>query len=582
MQTVLSHDGWTRADGVAVRGRAFEDGQLLEGPSLAARLSETRKSDAPLEAVAALAADLEGFFAAVIEDGDATSLVADGAGSIPLYYGPDGTVSNRGRVVREALEAATDPVAESEFLLTRYVTGPETIWSGVYTTQPGEVVRIDGDGITRRTYREYWPAGPEDERANESANPRASLESALETALDRLECVAGNRPVVVPLSGGYDSRLLASALVERDREVIGFTFGRSGHPDVELSREIADRLGIRWEFRDYDESTWREWYRGPEGRRYEREAFGGDALPFLAEWPAVRELVADGRLPTDALYCPGHTVATPSERLPRFVGERERSEDSSVGCGPAVDADDDALDRELIDPTLEDLVDYVLERHYALWEWADERFEDAARERIRQGLLGDRDPSAVADPATVAAAYERWEWRGRMATFTNGDLRVYEDAGLDWWLPLWDPAYVRAWERVPLAARRGKGLHADLARERYQRVADVPDERAGLTDRTLSPADRHLALVRHSPIRQFTERNGDWEPPFLAPRSAWSEPGSHPLAWYGIVDDDVLEALPAFRNLYALRTLAATGRLDLEDASGPIPDRSTIRLPSDG
>ncbi|AGB38535.1 asparagine synthase-related protein [Natronococcus occultus] len=581
MQTTLYHDGWTRAEGVAVRGRAFEDGRLLEDDVLAARLSEIRESDAPLEDVAALAATLEGFFAAVLEDGDATYLVADGARSIPLYYGVEGPVADRGRVVREALEAETDPVLESEFLLTRYVTGPETIWEGVYATQPGEVVRIDGDGIERRTYREYWPAGPEDERTNESATPRASLESALETALDRLERVAGDRPVVVPLSGGYDSRLLASALVERDREVIGFTFGCSGHPDVELSREIADRLGIRWEFCDYDADRWREWYRGAAGREYRRAAFGGDALPFLAEWPAVRELVADGRLPTDALYCPGHTVATPSERLPRFVGEREWEASSSVGCGPAVDADDDALDRELVDPTLEDVVDYVLDRHYALWEWDDPTFERAARERIRRGLRGDRDPDAVAGPASAAAAYERWEWRGRMATFTNGDLRVYEDAGLDWWLPLWDPAYVRAWERVPLASRRGKGLHADLARDRYRRAADVSDERAGLTDRSLSAADRHLALVRHSPVCQFTERGGAWEPPFLASRSAWSEPGSHPLAWYGIVDDDVLEALPAFRNLYALRTLAATGRLDLEDASGPIPDRPTLRLPTE-
>ncbi|ELY56865.1 asparagine synthase [Natronococcus amylolyticus DSM 10524] len=580
MQTVLSHDGWTRTDGVAVRGRAFEDGQLLEGASLAARFADARRADAGLEGVADLAATFEGFFAAVIDTDDATYLVADGARSIPLYYGAEGPISDRGRVVREALEAPTDPVLESEFLLTRYVTGPETIWSGVYATQPGEVVRIRGGEIERRTYREYWPADPEDERTNDPATARASLESALETALDRLERVAGDRPVVVPLSGGYDSRLLASALVERDREVIGFTFGRSGHPDVELSREIAGRLGIPWEFCDYDESTWREWYRGPAGRQYEREAFGGDVLPFLAEWPAVRELVAEGRLPTDALYCPGHTVATPSERLPRFVGERRRSEHSSVGCGPAVDADDDALDRELITPSLEDLVDYVLERHYVLWEWDDERFEDAARERIRRGLCGRRDPSTVMDPASAAAAYERWEWRGRMATFTNGDLRVYEDADLDWWLPLWDPAYVRAWERVPLEARRGKGLHADLARERYRRAVDVPDERAGLTDRTLSAADRHLALVRHSPVRQFTERGGDWEPPFLAPRSAWSEPGSHPLAWYGIVDDDVLESLPAFRNLYALRTLAATGRLDLGDATGSFPDGPTLRLPT--
>ncbi|TYL39113.1 asparagine synthase [Natronococcus pandeyae] len=586
MQTALRADGWTRANGVAVRGRAFDGELLLEESALASRFADARAADgAILDAVASVAATLEGFFAAVVHDSDGTSLVADGARSIPLYYDPGGTiVSDRGRIVRDALEAERDPVTESEFLLTRYVTGAETIWSGIRSTQPGEVVRIDADGASRSTYRDYWPAGAADRWGSVPEQPQAHLGSALETALDRLECVAGDRPIVVPLSGGYDSRLLASALVERGREVIGFTFGRSGHPDVEASREIADRLGIRWEFCDYDADRWREWYHGSAGRTYRRRAFGGDALPFLAEWPAVRQLVAEGRLPTDALYCPGHTVATPSERLPQFAGERDDGAPSaSVGCGPAVDADDDVDDiddRERVEPSLEALIDYVLEHHYALWEWDDAAFERAARERIRRGLLGDRDPDAVFDPATAAAAYERWEWRGRMATFTNGDCRVYEDAGLDWWLPLWDPAYVRAWERVPLEQRRGKGLHADLAVEYYRRAADVSRERAALTDRTLSPIDRHLALVRHTPTRQFTERSGEWEPPFLAPRSAWSEPGNHPLSWYGIVDDDLLDRLAPFRNLYALRTLAATGRLDFSEPEGAIPDGSSLELPT--
>jgi asparagine synthase (glutamine-hydrolysing) len=587
METALRDDGWTRRCGVAVRGRAFDGERLLEGASLGSRIAAGRADGPTLESIASTAAALEGFFAAVVRDGDATYLVADGARSIPLYYDSDGTtVSDRGRVVRDVLEADTDPIAESEFLLTRYVTGSETIWEGVRATQPGEVVRIGSGGVDRRTYRDYWPAAGAER--GESASPmdsRTRLESALETALDRLERVAGGRPVVVPLSGGYDSRLLASALVERGREVIGFTFGRSGHPDVELSREIADRLGIPWEFCDYDATLWREWYHGSAGRAYRRRAFGGDALPFLAEWPAVRQLVADGRLPNDALYCPGHTVATPSERLPRFADERNEVRDASatIGCGPAVDADDDAVeDRETVEPSVDALSEYVLERHYALWEWDDEAFEKAARGRIRRGLLGGRSPKVVTDSESAAAAYERWEWRGRMATFTNGDLRVYEDAGLDWWLPLWDPAYVRAWERVALERRRGKGLHADLAVEYYRRAADVPRERAALTDRTLAPVDRHLALVRHAPKRQFTERDGEWEPPFLAPRSAWSEPGNHPLAWYGIVDDAVLERLSPFRNLYALRTLAATGRLDLAYPTGPIPADSRLSLPIDG
>ncbi len=637
----LRGPGWRHHRSVAVRGRAFDRStdRLLGPTEIADRLADALEihrdghdatGDAPaVAAIAAIASRLDGFYAAAVgteeskESGEptATMLVADGARTVPLYFGVDDAtsdesrlvVSDRGRVVRDALGADVDPVAEGEFLLTRYVTDAETIWKGVRSTRAGEIVAVDATGAVRSvTYRDHRPGLPEqDGTGGGSPAPREAAETArsgldegLKMAFDRLERIAGDRPIVVPLSGGYDSRLVASELVARDREVIAYTFGRSGHPDVEVSREVAARLGIDWRFVPYDADVWSDWYGGSAGDAYETAAFGGDALPFLAEWPALRTLVAEDRIPRDALWCPGHTVATPGERLPAFAdnGERSESDDDGresddptvIGCGPATDATSDAGvdDREEIAPTIDALVDYVRETHYDLWRWEDDRFREAVDERIRRGLTGDvigaeskaGNETWIDGPEAAAAAYERWEWRGRMTTFTNGDLRAYEDAGLDWWLPLWDPAYVRAYASLPRRFREGKRLHASLAIERYRKAAtfgpggdaggqrrDGPANRAALTDRTLPPVDRHLSLCRHTPVRQFTERDGRWDPPYLAPRSAWSTRGCHPLAWDAIVDPALHERLPQDPNLYALRTLATTGRIDLDDPER-IPD----------
>lgn len=576
MDIVLRGAGWTHHDGVAVRGHAFNDGELLTGEALAAQFRAASEDNAPLGAVAESAATLEGFYAAVVSTDTGTSgatlLVADEARSIPLYYAAhEGIVSDRGGVIRDALGAGRDPVTECEFILTRYVTGPETIWNGVRATQAGAVISLKDGNFTERTYREYWPAGGRGRGGGGDGDPTAQLKAALERSLDRLERVAGSddRPIVVPLSGGYDSRLIASALVERGRDVIGFTFGRAGYPDVEVSREVAARLGIRWEFVPYDEDRWNEWYHSTRCRRYRERAFGGDALPFIAEWPALCRLIDDGRLPADALFCPGHTVATPSERLPTFVGESRDWIGGSVGCG-ADENEPAGKNTEFVDPSVDGLIEYILEEHYTLWD-LEPSVKLALRERIRRGLLGDRSPAAITDPAAAAASYERWEWRGRMTTFTNGDLRAYEDRGLDWWLPLWDSRYVRAWERVPLAERRNKRLHAALATESYRRAGNAR-ERASVIDRTLPPADRVLSKVRHTPERQFfgaTPDERDWEPPFLSSNAAWSVPTEHPLAWFGAVDDALLEQAPN-RSFYAFRTLAAAGYIDLADSSSSV------------
>lgn len=589
MEMTLRHEGWSRHGPVTVRGRAFDGGTCLAGRDLAGRFADAvtgvsgparDRYERPLSAVTAVAVSLEGFYAAIVDPGDGhTLLVADGVRSIPLYYseGPDAgatgevVVSDDGATVAQAVDGARDPVTSSEFLLTRYVTGPDTVWRGVNSVQAGEVVRLDGEP-TRRTYRGYWPD------TGAASDPQAVLAQGLDRALDRLETVAAGQRVVLPLSGGYDSRLLAASLAERGLPVTAFAFGRPGHPDIEVSREVADRLGIDWTLVEYDRTLWRDWYHGTDGEQLRERAFGGDALPFLAAHPAVQHLRETGRVPADAVWCPGHTVATPGERLPLFRGGSP-GPDGSFDCVPAVEADDDP-DRERLPPTVDALVEYVLDRHYALWEWSDPAFEAATRGRIRRGLLGSRTPAAVDDAASAAAAYERWEWRGRMTTFTAGDLRAYEAAGVDWWLPLLDPAYVRAWGQLGHSDRRAKRAQAVLAVDRYRRVADVTADRAGVTDRTLAPADRLLARVRHTPARTVTDRGVEWEPPFLAPRSAWRRPGSHPLAWNGIVHPELFDRLPRDRSLYALRTLALLGGIDLSNPDAAVPPGPVVDLPT--
>jgi len=107
-----------------------------------------------------------------------------------------------------------------------------------------------------------------------------------------------------------------------------------------------------------------------------------------------------------------------------------------------------------------DFTTAVIDKHFALWRsllTPANRATIAAR--LAAGVLADA-PSPLNWPAAAAMA-ERWEYDERQAKYVVNGQRIYEFLGLGWALPLWDPAIVRFFRDVPLAAKLGQRLYRD-------------------------------------------------------------------------------------------------------------------------
>lgn len=542
--------GWEVTDRLAVRGRAFD----RAGGSI--DLLEAYRGASTLESMIETTRRLVGFFGVIRETEEAFYLACDIARSVPLYFTESTPVSVADTVHGPEVVptgSGFDPVAESEFALTRYVTRGETLLPSVKSVRAGEVVRVPKDAPSssdRRRYDRYRPSTGVD---GDEAAYLAEMGDVLAAVFDRAASVIGDRPVVVPLSGGVDSRLVATMFAERGCEVHAFTFGRRGHADVEVSRDVADALGIDWAWVEYTPTRWHEWYHSDARRAYHDYAFDYDGLPFLAEWPAVRELLADGRLPRDAVVCPGHTVATPSERVP----------DEWVDAPPSEAA----------------VVEYILDSHYDLWEWDD----PGARAVFKRRIAADAGLDAGDRGAAGAAAYERWEWTTRMTTFTTGDLRLYDWFDLDWWLPLWDPEFVRFWASVPLGLRHGKSLERTFTSRKYARVAGIDAASASRTDREWTPFDQIRRTFREHPLSALGGGFESWLGAQANPRSRWERWGNYPLGWYGVIRERHADRFADAKSLYALRTLAAVGRISFDPPRIVDPPlRRNLELPPSG
>lgn len=392
-----------------------------------------------------------GFYALIWQQGNTINAAVDHVRSIPLFYGLNDRqfyLSDDADWVREKVSnTEMDPVAKEEFLLAGYVTGQETLYPDVKQLQAGEFLSFDDSGsvLEIQTDRYYRFLHTEPKFCDE-ARLRQQLEDVTLKALQRLIDYAAGRQLVLPLSGGYDSRLIAAILKHLGyKNVLCFTYGVPGNKEALYSQKVAKALGFDWTFVEYSASHWRRAWRTKEAEQYRHMASNHVSLPHVQDWLAIRELLSKGQISSASILVPGHSgdfVA--GSHIPEFVFESfEHSEES--------------------------LLQRLIQDHLSNAPNDGMKLDDGSllRQRLRNRIGIPFNGSDVC----IANLYELWDWQERQSKYIVNSVRVYEQFDLEWWLPLWDIDFVKFWQEVPLSLRKRRAWFKNWIDEQYGLVA---------------------------------------------------------------------------------------------------------------
>jgi asparagine synthase (glutamine-hydrolysing) len=475
----------------------------------------------------------KGFFSLVYSTPAQILVAVDRVRSLPMYYAVHANVcfvSDDAYWVQERVQSfAFDHLAATELLLTGYVTGRNTLVPEVKQLQAGEMLLISKEeaGVRVKTHRYYqfrhanYFTGSEDDLLH-------SLDEVLRTAFLRLCDWAAGRPLVIPLSGGYDSRLIALWLKRLKYDnVITFSYGKPGHQEALISQDVARKLNFTWRFVPYSSSSWSAWFNSKKRRDFFQFADTLTAIPHIQDWPAVWQLQESGAIPADSIIVPGHSADL-------LAGSRSKVKPNiytpKATVGPDV------------------LVDEILSFNYVLWDWSSVKTQlyPLFRERIL-AAIGDL-PNGTA--AEAASAFESWDCQERQARFVINSVRVYEFWGYDWWLPFWDNDFVDYWSRVPLTFRIGKKLYDRYVEQLYAEITGIPIDEARRTVRIpVVSAMRELLIgSKLYPVARMVWRE----------MNKYAEYDRNQFGWYAIVGKE------RFRSLYTGReTINSFLALDL-------------------
>ncbi|MFH1005883.1 MAG: asparagine synthase-related protein [Candidatus Latescibacterota bacterium] len=445
--TQVEESPGTRAVRVWTRGQAWEKQTYLEGHDLSVWLSRelSNESKNAKSLFDNLLQKLNGTFALIAEMHEGVLAATDRLRSIPLFYGLRGSaflLSDDAHQVKDFVgNTDFEELSAKEFLLTGYVTGSDTLFPDVKQIQAGERISVERTGTKKvATFRYYRFL-----HANYFEEPEEQLYGLMEEMLTRVferlvRSVQGRR-IVVPLSGGLDSRLIVVMLKRLGVEnVVCFSYGRPGNRESEISREVAGRLGYVWCFVPYTRACWRKWFQSEEGRAYLRYGSGMASYPIFQDWPAIWEMKERNELQDGDVIVPGHSAdfLAGSHIPPHY-----QHADSLAGA---------------------DVVSAILEKHYVLWKWRTGCGDWAQLLSLR---VADRmEDDTIRENPDAVDVFETWDWQERQAKFIVNCCKGYEFWGYDWRIPFWDNEMMDFWARVPLSMRIGKKLYSSCLETR--------------------------------------------------------------------------------------------------------------------
>jgi len=235
--------------GAHTRGHVYYEGRLYSAMDLCRLIASMALSEIETEIK-----KFNGLFSFVKMNDNEIVLAVDHIRSMPLFYAfEDGNVyvSDDAFWILKQLSVVTlDEDAAEEFLVTGHVAGNETLYRQIKQVQAGEMVRIrtrvDKGGEINAFRYFLYRRDKEKELNTDRETLLTMLDNVLQKVFERAIKVLNGRTAVIPLSGGYDSRLVAMMLKRSGYEnVVCFSYGVPGNMDSEVSRIIAESLGYK-------------------------------------------------------------------------------------------------------------------------------------------------------------------------------------------------------------------------------------------------------------------------------------------------------------------------------------------------
>lgn len=427
---------WHSGSGIHSRGHAFDQKDCLHQASDLSCLFDHVSDAAHFSQILK---SLNGSFCVIIESHSSILAAVDRAASMPLYWSLESAhpfvTDDPEEAMRQMPAKKTDADRVSEYLLSGFISGNSTLQEGLQTLPAGQILEYSKSS-GKLQFHDYFLYQHIETEAPSEALLFKELDLIHQNCIQRLIQSVDSRPIALPLSGGYDSRLIAIMLRRLGyKNLSAFCYGDPRSREAIYSKALAHSLDLPWKFIEHKHQDWFKAYQSKPRQDFYLYAGSVSSRPHIQDWLAVQELKNSGHFDPQTVFVPGHSGD--------FI------EGSYI---PSSFMKNESVSRELFLAELNKNI-------YKLWKLGPNTSDYL--KPIHESVAALLDLPRTMNFETAASLFELFYWRQQQPKFIVNSLRVYEYFGFQWRTPWWDAELLEFWKRIPASRRLGRAFYLD-------------------------------------------------------------------------------------------------------------------------
>tara|TARA_B100001093_G_scaffold499834_1_gene549534 strand:- start:5927 stop:7567 length:1641 start_codon:yes stop_codon:yes gene_type:complete len=386
---------------------------------------------------------LKGHFAFVFKNEYFCIIVVDRVRSTPIFFSkldqviyisdhPDKIVKNK------SFKKDLDKDAINEFLMSGYTIGIKTLFKNLNTLVAGEFLLLNKKSIKRIRYFKYYDSvykKNKKELINDLSSVTLKIFKKLLSKID-------NRQVVIPLSAGNDSRLVASILNFLNyKNVICYSYGRKNSFEVKTAERVSKKLGFKWFFVPLFNKQEISFYRSEEYKKYLFFSETYISIPYIQSLSTVKYLKEKNIINKNSIFINGNSGDFISGAHTDILKKNK-------------DPNGNFFQRK------NKILNSLIGKHFSLWGYL--KTEDRIK-YIKKELWSEIN--YFFDKKNKNKDYQPFEFSefvNRQAKYVISGQRAYEFYGFEWRLPLWDDEYLNFWAKIPGNLKENQVLFKEM------------------------------------------------------------------------------------------------------------------------